>query len=113
MPRPCYVYILTVQSGCYYVGLTNNIARRWHEHLGRKRGARFTREYHVTRLVYLVLLPDRRVAGVHERSLKRRTRASKLAAIRAMNPQLDDLSVTFGWRKPPASRKGTPPSREA
>jgi putative endonuclease len=109
MPRPCYVYILTNQSGCYYVGMTNNIERRWHEHLGRQRGAQFTREYHVTRLVYLVLLPDRRAAGEHERSLKRRTRARKLAAIRAINPRLDDLSVTYGWRKAPASRKVPPP----
>jgi putative endonuclease len=113
MSTPCYVYILTNQSGCYYVGMTNNIERRWHEHVRRERGAKFTREYHVTRLVYLVRCPDRRAAGAHERSLKRRTRARKLAAIRAFNPSLQDLAVTFGWRKAPASARSTPPSRKA
>jgi putative endonuclease len=102
MARPHHVYILTNLSGCYYVGMTSDLCRRWFEHHTRA-GGRFTRRFNVQRLVYVAECPDRESAARHERSLKRRTRARKAALIRSVNPNLEDLSVVWGWRSPPDS----------
>ena len=102
MDKPHYVYILTNTSGCYYVGMTSDMCRRWFEHHTRK-GAKFTGQFNVQRLVYVKQCPDRESAARHERSLKRRSRARKRALIRASNPDLIDYSVKWGWRKSPAS----------
>src|SRR5690606_27111340 len=104
MATPHWVYILTNQSGCYYVGMTRDPFRRWWQHTHRRGGARLTGRYHITRLVYLRECPDRQSALRHERSLKRRSRERKRALILKYNPHFEDLAVIFGWRDPPASR---------
>ena len=103
MPTPHYVYILSNQSGCYYAGRTRDLQTRWHEHRDGTHGASFTRAFNVGRLVYIALCPDFESARRHEASLKRRTRARKQAAIRAVNPEMNDLAVEFGWRAAPSS----------
>ncbi|MBP6570891.1 MAG: GIY-YIG nuclease family protein [Gemmatimonadales bacterium] len=103
MPIPHFVYILTNQAGCYYVGMTRDMRRRWHEHRDGALGAEFTRTFHVTRLVYVMPCVDFKSARQHEASLKRRTRARKAAIIRVANPEMRDLAVGFGWRRAPAS----------
>ncbi len=103
MSNPCWVYILTNHSGCYYVGMTGNPLRRWQQHIA-KQGAVFSGEYNVKRLVYLRECPDRRTARRHEVTVKRLNRKRKLALIRQFNPRLEDLSVVFGWRAPSSGR---------
>jgi putative endonuclease len=51
MSRSFYVYIMARRSGTLYIGVTNDIARRVHEH---KHGlvTGFTIKYRVSRLVY-------------------------------------------------------------
>jgi putative endonuclease len=96
------VYILTNMTGCYYVGMTSDMCRRWFEHHTRV-GARFTSKFNVQRLVYVVECPDRESAARHERSLKKRSRSRKSAMIRSINPTSEDLAVRWGWRPPPDS----------
>jgi putative endonuclease len=109
MAHQFYVYILTNQSRCYYVGMTSNLHRRWWQHLHRF-SAKHTRDYHIARIVYVQVFPDKESARAHERSVKRRTRARKLAIIRQHNPNLEDLSVAWGWRDALASKIGWRPT---
>lgn len=79
--RSYYVYILANQrNGTLYVGVTNDLIRRIHEH---REGsvAGFTERYGVKRLVYFESWAD--VAGAIEREkrMKRWRRAWKVALI--------------------------------
>jgi putative endonuclease len=85
-----YVYILASRSGVLYVGVTNDLRRRLHEHRASKIG--FTAEYHCHRLVYFeVITGGRRAALAREKQLKRRRRERKVALIEQRNPWWDDL----------------------
>gem|GEM_PF-3105116 len=48
-----YVYIMSNRSKTLYVGVTNNIRRRFGEHKG-KLFPGFTEKYNINKLVYLV-----------------------------------------------------------
>jgi len=86
-----YVYIMTNNSGTLYVGVTNNLERRVHEH---KQGVHsgFTKRYKLTRLVYHESTPDVRAAIQREKEIKGWVRRKKIALIAAMNPYWRDLS---------------------
>lgn len=61
MPVRFYVYILASRSRVLYTGVTRDLLRRVHQHrLGQIAG--FTRQYHVTRLVYFEETASARVA---------------------------------------------------
>ena len=86
-----YVYILANrQHGTLYTGVTNDLARRVHEHR-EKIGGGFTRRYNVIRLAYYEIFdePDRAIA--REKRLKRWPRAWKITAIEDFNPDWADL----------------------
>jgi putative endonuclease len=86
-----YVYILASrQRGTLYTGITNDLARRVHEH--REKSANgFTRRYDVTRLVYYETFDEPDLAIAREKRLKRWNRAWKIEAIEAFNPEWRDL----------------------
>jgi putative endonuclease len=90
--RQYYVYILASLSRVLYVGVTNNLQRRIREH---KRGVvpGFTRNYHVTTLVYFESTSDVRAAIAREKQLKRWPRQRKVRLIEAGNRDWRDLSV--------------------
>jgi putative endonuclease len=48
--RPYFVYIVASVSRTLYVGVTNDLARRMHEHRSRAAGG-FTARYDIHRLV--------------------------------------------------------------
>ena len=89
--REYVVYILASHSRTLYVGVTNDLSRRIHEH---KRGTipGFTRKYGVTRLVYIERTSDVRAALAREKQLKRWPRWRKDRLIDATNPDWVDLS---------------------
>ena len=91
MERSYRVYILcSKRNGTLYVGVTNDLARRVHEHrTGAVPG--FTRRYDVTRLVWYEDYGEVTEAIAREKSLKRWKRAWKLALIERMNPEWRDL----------------------
>jgi putative endonuclease len=60
MPRLYYVYLLASASRVLYVGVTNDLERRVHQHKS-KQIAGFTQKYNVTRLVHFESTPNVRL----------------------------------------------------
>jgi putative endonuclease len=89
-----HVYILANPSGVLYTGVTNHLERRIAQHK-QKSIPGFTKKYGVVRLVYFEPFRDVRDAISREKQIKRWRREKKLMLIRAMNPQLRDVSKDF------------------
>jgi len=89
--RTYCVYILASRSRVLYTGVTNDLARRVHEH---KQGLipGFAQQYRVTRLVYFEQFGDIHDAITREKQIKGWVRARKLELIEARNPTWDDLA---------------------
>jgi len=69
--RYYWVYILASRlGGTLYIGVTNDLVRRVHEHRSKIIGG-FTRKYNVTRLVYFESFADIENAILREKRLKR------------------------------------------
>ena len=86
-----YVYILASRwHGTLYTGVTNDLARRVHEHR-QKTGSAFTRRYGVTRLVCYETFDSSETAIAREKRLKRWPRVWKVQAIEKHNPDWCDL----------------------
>ena len=96
----CYtVYILGSISGTLYVGITSNLHFRLRQHKEHVfRG--FTAQYEVDRLLYFETFKEVTNAIAREKQLKGWRREKKIALIRSMNPQWQDLSK--GWYDKPA-----------
>ena len=77
-----------------YVGVTNNLERRVHEHK-TKMIPGFTEKYNVNKLVYFEETPDVRAAIAREREVKKWRREKKNNLVAAVNPEWKDLSE--GW----------------
>lgn len=76
-----YVYIMTNKSNrVLYVGVTNNIERRVSEHrTGQTEG--FTKQYHITKLVYAETFNDIDAAIRREKQIKGWVRSKKIELI--------------------------------
>ncbi|HEV8680727.1 MAG TPA: GIY-YIG nuclease family protein [Stellaceae bacterium] len=88
---PYYVYLLASRKhGTLYLGVTNDLVRRVHEH---KSGlaAGFTARYGVDRLVWFEVHDDIEAAILREKKLKKWRRDWKIALIEANNPDWLDL----------------------
>ena len=90
-----YVYILASRKhGTLYIGVTNDIVRRVHEHkLKLVRG--FSAKYGVDKLVYFEIFDDPTSAIMREKQLKKWHRDWKLSLIESKNPGWVDLSATL------------------
>ena len=102
MPRTYYVYILSNQTRCLYVGVTGDMHRRWHQHR-HGAGSTFCRRQHITRLVFIETCSRPVDAIAREKQIKGWARAKKVALVTEQNPGWVDLAVAWGWRDPPAS----------
>jgi len=82
------------QSLTLYIGVTNNVKKRVHQH---KAGLVevFTRRYNIDTLVYVESFIDIRLAIACEKQLKHWRREKKLQLIARENPNWRDLSD--GW----------------
>jgi putative endonuclease len=89
-----FVYIVASLSRTIYIGVTNDLVRRVHEHKMQEfRG--FTSTYNVSRLVWLEEFATPSDAIAQEKQLKNWTREKKIQLIESVNPSWDDLSA--GW----------------
>jgi len=89
--RSYWVYILASKPrGTLYVGVTNDLAKRTHQHKTNA-GAAFTKRYRVSRLVHAEEYADIRLAIEREKRLKRWRRAWKIELIEEHNPDWSDL----------------------
>jgi putative endonuclease len=92
-----WAYILAShRNGTLYVGVTNDLARRAHEH--RERASKgFTSRYGVTKLVWCEEHARIEEAIHREKRIKHWTRAMKLELIERDNPSWMDLYETLNW----------------
>jgi len=85
------VYILASKiGGTLYIGVTNDLVRRIHEHKSDV-VAGFTKRYGVYRLVYYEIHSDVEEAIRREKRLKKWNRAWKIQLIEESNPDWQDL----------------------
>jgi putative endonuclease len=86
-----WVYILTNQPrSTLYVGVTNDLVRRIHEHReGLASG--FTKRYKLKMLVYYEKFDLPQTAIQRGKNIKHRSRAWKLELVESANPQWRDL----------------------
>ncbi|MDP2410872.1 MAG: GIY-YIG nuclease family protein [Pseudolabrys sp.] len=86
-----YVYFLSSRpGGAIYVGVTNDIIRRVHEHKsGAVKG--HTQRYNLDNLVYFESYPDIRDALQREKNIKHWPRVWKTRLIADKNPEWRDL----------------------
>ena len=86
-----FVYILASRrNGTLYVGSTNDLIRRVHEHR-TKAVPGFTSRYNVTRLVHYEQFGELSAAIQRERNIKHWSRAWKIALIEKENSEWRDL----------------------
>jgi putative endonuclease len=85
------VYMMASRrNGTLYVGVTNNLAVRAHQHRTGG-GSEFTRKYGVNRLVQYEFHPDINEAIAREKRIKKWERRWKLELIEGFNPEWADL----------------------
>jgi putative endonuclease len=86
-----YVYFLaSKRHGTLYVGVTNNIVRRGHEHKLKATDG-FTKRYGVDKLVWFESYDDINTAITREKELKKWRRDWKIRLIEEQNPEWTDL----------------------
>lgn len=78
---PWCVYIIEASDGRLYTGVTTDVERRFVEHSGTLRGARFFRGRQPVKVVYTESHPDRSSALRRESAIKKLKREEKLRLI--------------------------------
>ncbi len=86
-----YTYIMTNKyNTVLYVGVTNDIRRRYFEHLFKINDG-FTKKYNLDKLVYYECFEHKNDAIAREKSLKGKKREKKIALIKEINPEWKNL----------------------
>ena len=86
-----YVYLLASRRhGTLYLGITNDLLRRVHEHKSRATPA-FTTRYGIDRLVWFETHDDPADAIGREKAFKKWRRDWKIRLIEEQNPEWRDL----------------------
>jgi len=75
------VYILECADGTFYIGCTNDIQKRVHQHNNLKSGARYTKQRRPVKLVYTETCETFREARQREYQLKCLRREEKLTMV--------------------------------
>ncbi len=76
-----FVYIIEAGDGSLYTGVTTDVQRRFKEHCGTAKGAKYLRGRRPLNIVYTESHPDRGSAQRREADIKRLTKAGKLKLI--------------------------------
>ncbi len=82
---PYFVYILECADKTYYVGCTNDLEKRLHEHNGLKSGAHYTKIRRPVKLIYKEKFPDLSSARKREARIKSWTRVQKKTLVFSQN----------------------------
>ena len=86
-----YIYILTNKNNTVlYTGVTNDLARRCHEHKNKLIKG-FTEKYNVDKLIYYELFDYIDFAIKREKQIKGYSREKKDLLIKNLNPNRNDL----------------------
>lgn len=99
-----YVYFLVNKTNeVMYVGVTNNLERRLHEHKETIVKS-FSSDYRTFKLVYYEIFDDPLNAITREKQIKKWRRSKKDFLVNTQNPEWLDLSEE--WYKPDPSATG-------
>jgi putative endonuclease len=79
-----------VHNTVLYTGVTNDLQRRVLEHRSGK-GTSFTKQYNITKLVYVESGDDINLAIMREKQIKAGSRKKKMDLIGSVNPEWKDL----------------------
>lgn len=80
LKRPPYVvYMILTQKNTIYCGITTDMARRFREHSGEGKGAKYTKANKPKALIHLEAAKDRSEASKREAAIKKLSRAKKEA----------------------------------
>jgi putative endonuclease len=86
-----YVYLLASKKhGTLYLGVTNDLVRRTHEHKTKAIDG-FSKRHGVEKLVWFAVYDDPLTAIAREKELKKWRRDWKVRLIEESNPNWDDL----------------------
>lgn len=101
------VYIIQTESGNLYTGITNNLEKRFGDHLRQTGGARYFRLSKPEKIVHRESFQNRSEASKRESEIKKMTRAEKLALSHISLPENDmDLLAECRVEAYRASGKG-------
>lgn len=90
-----YIYIMASISDVFYIGVTNELLKRYKEHKEGINQKSFTSKYKCFKLVYFEEYQDIKEAIAREKQLKRWKRLWKINLIKKINPSFEDLVVKF------------------
>ena len=90
--RPCVHILASRKHGTLYIGVTSNLPARLEAHRSGEISG-FTRDYGVTRLVYVEFHDTMEAAIVREKQMKKWNRAWKVRLIEQADPEWKDLSA--------------------
>ncbi len=92
-----YTYIMSNKGRtAFYIGVTNNIERRVHEHKHHINNG-FTDKYNCTDLMYFEEFWEISAAIQREKQLKNWRREWKINLIKEKNPEMIDLAVEWKY----------------
>ncbi len=89
-----YIYIMASKTGTLYIGVTNDMRRRVHEHKSNIIKG-FTQKYSCHKLVYFEQYNDVNQAISREKQIKNWARKKKEFLIKKVNPSWKDLSLNW------------------
>ena len=93
MNKQYCIYMMTNRyDTVLYTGVTNDLAKRAHQHK-QGLGGGFTSKYNATKLVYYEVFDDSRTAIEREKQLKAGSRQKKIDLVNGMNPAWNDLAL--------------------
>ena len=81
-----FVYVIRASDESLYTGITTDVKRRFREHCGATKGARYFRGREPLEVVYTERQPDRSSASQRETQIKKLSRKNKLKLIRQSGP---------------------------
>jgi putative endonuclease len=75
-----FTYILLCQDGSYYTGSTNDVVKRFKDHLAG-RGAKYTKSHKPEKIIYQESFSSKSEALKREAEIKKMTKAKKLTLL--------------------------------
>ncbi len=98
--KTMYVYILECNDNSYYVGVTNNMERRFQEHSKGINRNCYTYIRRPLKLVFLQIFSNPVSANAFEKKIKKWSRAKKKSLIENKLELLPELSRSSSTRNP-------------
>jgi len=93
------VYLVECHDGSLYTGIAIDVARRFRQHEGGNRGAKYLRGKGPLKLVYEQEIGDRSLASRVEARIKRMSRAEK-TDLRGLPLRIDAVVAALGAPDP-------------